>query len=174
MLEGILHPIGAMPTGTASSSTDHAQGWFGWLLDGPATWAPTIARLALGVVILPHGLQKLVGAFGGAGFDGTIEHFTVGMGLPWIVAFAVIMFESVGALMLLLGLLSRLAAAGITAVMIGAIVMVHAEVGWFMNWNGDQAGEGFEFHLLAIGLAAIVMVAGGGKISLDRALLNRD
>lgn len=163
-----------MPTAPATHSSDHAQGWFGRLLAGPDTWGPTIARVTLGVVILPHGLQKLVGAFGGGGFGGTIQHFTEGMGLPWIVAFAVIMFESVGALMLILGLLSRLAAAGIAAVMIGAIVTVHAEVGFFMNWGGEQAGEGFEYHLLAIGLAAIVIVAGGGKASLDRVLQSRD
>jgi putative oxidoreductase len=131
---------------------------------------PAIARIALGLVILPHGLQKTLGLFGGYGFDGTMAFFTDTMGLPWWVALAVVAIESVGALTLLVGAASRLAAAGVAAVMLGAALTSHVEHGFFMNWFGNQAGEGFEFHILALALASIVMVAGGGKGSIDRRL----
>ena len=135
-------------------------------------WTPTIARVALGLVMLPHGLQKTVGAFGGYGFSGTMGFFTETVGLPWIVALTVILAESLGALALIVGAGGRIAAAGIAAVMIGAIMTTHASFGFFMNWFGNQAGEGFEYHLLALGLAAVVLVAGSGKASID-ALLDR-
>jgi len=130
-----------------------------------------IARIALGIVILPHGLQKLLGLFGGPGFSGTIEFF-VGSGLPAAVAILIIIGESFGAVGLILGFLSRLAAFGITLIMLGAIFMVHLQNGFFMNWQGNQTGEGFEFHLLALGLSLVVLIKGGGKWSVDRAIVN--
>ena len=128
-----------------------------------------IARIALGIVILPHGLQKLLGLFGGPGFSGTVDYF-VSSGLPAFVAILIIIGESFGALGLILGFLSRLAALGITIIMLGAIVTVHLQNGFFMNWDGSKAGEGFEFHLLAIGLALIVLIKGGGIWSVDGAI----
>jgi putative oxidoreductase len=124
-------------------------------------------------VILPHGLQKTVGAFGGHGFTGTLGFLTEVAGLPWLVAVTVILIESVGALALVAGAASRVAAAGVAAVMLGAVVTTHVQHGFFMNWAGSQTGEGFEYHILALGLAAVVLVAGGGKASIDRALSRR-
>jgi len=132
--------------------------------------APLIARLALGGVMLPHGLQKTFGWFGGHGFEGTMGFFTGSMGIPWIFALLAIAAESLGALGLIFGLGSRVAALGVAGVMAVAIQSVHAQHGFFMNWSGSQAGEGFEYHLLALGLALIVIVAGGGRLSLDRKL----
>ncbi len=129
-----------------------------------------IARIALGIVILPHGLQKLLGLFGGPGFSGTVDYF-VSSGLPAFVAILIIIGESFGALGLILGFLSRLAALGITIIMLGAIITVHLQNGFFMNWDGSKAGEGFEFHLLAIGLALIVLIKGGGIWSVDGAIV---
>ncbi|MCH7517777.1 MAG: DoxX family protein [Candidatus Dadabacteria bacterium] len=130
-----------------------------------------IARISLGIVILPHGLQKLLGLFGGAGFSGTVDFF-VGSGLPSAVAILIIIAESFGALGLILGFLSRLAAFGITLIMLGAIFMVHIQNGFFMNWFGNQAGEGFEYHLLALGLSLVVLIKGGGKWSVDNMIVN--
>ncbi|MCZ6685689.1 MAG: DoxX family protein [Candidatus Dadabacteria bacterium] len=130
-----------------------------------------IARISLGIVILPHGLQKLLGLFGGAGFSGTVDFF-VGSGLPSAVAILIIIAESFGALGLILGFLSRLAAFGITLIMLGAIFMVHIQNGFFMNWFGNQAGEGFEYHLLALGLSLVVLIKGGGKWSVDKMIVN--
>ena len=128
-----------------------------------------IARIILGIVILPHGLQKLLGLFGGAGFSDTVEFF-VSSGLPAFVAILIIIGESFGALGLILGFLSRIAAFGITIIMLGAIVTVHLQNGFFMNWGGSGAGEGFEYHLLAVGLGLIVLIKGGGIWSVDRAI----
>lgn len=131
-------------------------------------WSPMIARLALGIMILPHGLQKTLGMFGGYGFTNTLNFFTQQMGVPWIFALLAILAESLGGLGLILGLYSRVAALGVGSVMAVAIFKVHWNVGFFMNWMGTQKGEGFEFHILAIGLALVVMLSGGGKFSLDR------
>ncbi|HXE75623.1 MAG TPA: DoxX family protein [Candidatus Xenobia bacterium] len=126
-----------------------------------------VARLALGFVMLPHGAQKLLGWFGGHGFSATLDAFTQG-GMPWMVALLVILGESLGSLSLVLGFLSRFCAFGIACIMLGAIVMVHQQHGFFMNWSGQQPGEGFEYHLLALGLALALMLGGGGKWSADR------
>jgi len=131
--------------------------------------AGLIARVVLGIVILPHGLQKLLGMFGGAGFSKTIEFF-VSTGMPSFVAFLIIIAESFGAFALIVGFLSRFSAAAITLIMLGAIFMVHRANGFFMNWFGNQQGEGFEYHILAIGLGLIVVVVGAGKASIDLAL----
>ncbi len=130
-----------------------------------------IARIFLGIVILPHGLQKLLGMFGGAGFSGTVDFF-VGSGIPAAVAILIIIAESFGAIALIIGFLSRLAALGLAIIMLGAIFMVHLQHGFFMNWFGNQAGEGFEYHLLALGLSLVVLIKGGGKWSIDRAIVH--
>ncbi len=128
-----------------------------------------IARLTLGVVILPHGLQKLLGMFGGYGFTGTVDFF-VSQGIPYIVGVLIVIGESFGAIGLIVGFLSRLAAFGVGLIMLGAIFMVHLPNGFFMNWIGNQKGEGFEYHLLALGLALVVLIKGAGKWSVDGAL----
>jgi putative oxidoreductase len=129
-----------------------------------------IVRLALGIVILPHGLQKTLGLFGGPGYSGTMAMFT-SQGMPAALAFLVILGESAGSLGLIVGFLSRIAGFGISCIMLGAIAMVHWPNGLFMNWSGKQAGEGFEFHILALGIALAVLVGGGGKSSVDRAIV---
>ncbi len=130
-------------------------------------FAPLAARLTLGLVMFPHGAQKALGWFGGYGFSGTMGFFTQSMHLPAPLAFLAIAAEFLGSLGLIVGLFSRLAALGIAANMVVAILTVHAANGFFMNWAGNQKGEGFEYHLLALGLALIVMVQGAGAASLD-------
>jgi putative oxidoreductase len=125
-------------------------------------------RIVLGIVVLPHGMQKLFGWFGGYGFDGTMSFFTDTLGAPALAGLLVILSDSLGALALVIGLGTRLAAFGTAATMLGAIVLWHAPNGFFMNWSGTQAGEGFEFHLLALALAIPLMIKGAGAWSLDR------
>jgi putative oxidoreductase len=146
--------------------------WLERLLATPHDAAPTIARLALGLVMFPHGAQKMLGWFGGYGYSGTMGYFTHS-GIPAVFAFLAIMAEFLGSIGLIVGALSRVAAFGIAVNMAVAIAMVHASQGFFMNWFGNQKGEGFEYHLLAIALAAIVMVKGAGLWSLDRWLSAR-
>jgi len=129
----------------------------------------TFLRLVLGVVFFAHGAQKLLGWFGGYGFHATLG-FLEHVGLPEVVALFVIFTEFFGGLALLTGLLTRIAALGITALMLGAIYTIHWSNGFFMNWAGMQKGEGFEFHLLAIAIAIGLLVRGAGKFSVDSTL----
>ncbi len=129
-----------------------------------------IVRLALGIVIFPHGAQKLVGWFGGHGFAGTMQFFTSQLGLPAVIAFLVIIAEFFGAISLITGFLGRVGAFGVLCVMLGAIFMIHLQNGFFMNWYGSQKGEGFEYHLLASGMALAVMVRGSGRFSIDHSM----
>lgn len=137
------------------------------------SWTGLILRVVLGGVIFAHGAQKLLGWFGGNGFDGTMGFFTNVMHLPWIVAFLVIIGESIGSLALIAGLLTRFTAASFIVIMLGAIMTVHLPQGFFMNWFGQQTGEGFEFHLLVIGMSLALLVSGGGKWSLDGLIAGR-
>ncbi|MBT4263629.1 MAG: DoxX family protein [Deltaproteobacteria bacterium] len=131
-----------------------------------------VMRLALGVVMFSHGAGKLFGWFGGFGFSGTMSYFT-GNGMPWLIAFLVVMAESLGALALIVGFFGRFMSFGIFMVMLGAIFMVHAKFGFFMNWMGKQAGEGYEYHILALGLALALMIKGSGALSFDLFLSRR-
>jgi putative oxidoreductase len=137
------------------------------------SWALALQRAVLGLVMLPHGAQKLLGWFGGYGWDGTMGFLTGTVGLPTPIAALVILGESLGALALVLGLGTRLSALGIAAIMIGAVVTTHLGNGFFMNWGGQAAGEGFEYHLLALGLAVPLVVSGGGRYALDSVLRAR-
>jgi putative oxidoreductase len=129
----------------------------------------TVLRLVLGVVFLAHGSQKMLGWFGGFGFHATMGSFEK-MGMPGAVALLIICTEFFGGLGLIVGLLTRIAALGIGGEMIGAIFMVHLQNGFFMNWMGTQKGEGFEYHLLTIAIAAALLLRGAGAFSLDRML----
>jgi len=131
------------------------------------------ARVVLGLVMFSHGAQKVLGWFGGGGPGATITSFEQHLGLPSILAVLVMAAEFLGGLGLIAGLLSRVAAGGIVLVMFGAVALVHARLGWFMNWTGTQAGEGIEYHLLAIALGIVVFMRGGGACSVDRVLARR-
>lgn len=123
--------------------------------------------------MFPHGAQKALGWFGGYGFSGTMGFFTGQMHIPALFAFLAIAAEFAGSIGLILGFFSRVAAFGIAANMLVATLTVHASNGFFMNWLGNQKGEGFEYHLLVFGLALGVILSGGGKWSVDRLLGER-
>ncbi len=130
------------------------------------TWAPVVLRVMMGSIMFPHGAQKLLGWYGGMGFSKTMEMFT-GNGMPWMIAFLVIIGESVGMLSLIAGFFTRFCAASLAIIMLGAIGLVHLPNGFFMNWFGKQAGEGYEYHLLVIAICAALMLTGGGRASVD-------
>lgn len=144
-----------------------------FLLKTKDSFAPTLARLALGIVFFPHGAQKVLGWFGGYGFSGTLNAFTQQMHIPMVFAVMAILAEFLGSLGLITGFLSRIAAFGIATNMVVAVAMVHHTNGFFMNWYGNQKGEGIEYHILAIGLALIVMIYGAGKCSIDKLLTGK-
>jgi putative oxidoreductase len=132
--------------------------------------ATAILRLVLGLVFVAHGAQKLLGWFGGFGFSGTMGYFTGVMHIPAPLAFLAIAAEFFGGLGLILGCLTRIAAFGIAVNMVVAIATVHSAFGFFMNWNGNQKGEGFEYHLLVLAITAFLMINGAGALSVDRFL----
>jgi len=134
-------------------------------------YAPLLLRLALGGMILPHGIQKLFGALGGYGYAGTMGYFR-SLGIPAAFGLLAILTEFFGGLALLAGFGTRLAALAVGATLAVAAVLVHAKSGFFMNWSGKQAGEGIEFFLVAIGVALALVFSGGGALSLD-GLLSR-
>ena len=137
------------------------------------SWTGLILRVTLGAVMFPHGAQKLLGWFDGPGYSQAMAMFTTQMHIPATLAVLVIVGESIGAVGLILGFFSRVAAFGILCDMTGAIAMVHWNNGFFMNWSGKQGGEGFEYHLLAIAISLAVLFKGGGRGSVDRALAKR-
>ena len=126
-----------------------------------------VLRLTLAIVLLPHGCQLLLGWFGGYGFTNTMNYLTQNEGLPWLVAFSVILLQFFGSIAILLGIGGRLFGFALSLLFIGMIVTSHWSHGFFMNWYGTQSGEGFEYHLLAIGLSLAIMIKGSGAWSLD-------
>jgi putative oxidoreductase len=132
--------------------------------------AAAVLRVILGLIIFPHGAQKLLGWFGGFGFTGTMNFFTETVHLPWIIGFLVIMIEFAGSLMLIAGLATRFVAVLFIINFTGVIITSHIPNGFFINWLGDQKGEGYEYHLLIIGMAASLLISGAGKLSVDRLL----
>ena len=131
------------------------------------SWSLLVVRLALGAVLLPHGMQKALGLFGGYGFAGTVGFFQ-SMGMPFIIGTLVILAEFIGSIGVIIGLGSRFMAASILLTMSGAMVLGgHINNGFFMNWFGVQKGEGIEYFILMIGLALAVVIGGSGKFSFD-------
>lgn len=137
------------------------------------SWSLLVVRLALGFVLLPHGMQKALGMFGGYGFTGTVGFFQ-SMGMPFIIGTLVILAEFAGSIGVLLGVGTRFMAASILLTMSGAMVLGgHISNGFFMNWFGMQKGEGIEYFILTIGLALALVIGGSGKFSFDNLISKR-
>jgi len=143
------------------------------LLATDGNFSSTILRFLLGVVILPHGAQKVLGMFGGAGFSASLKGFESAFHLPVYLALAVFLTESAGAVALIAGFCTRIAALAIAVDMFMAVYLVHWKFGFFMNWSGQHGGEGFEYHILAIAVALALVIRGGGLWSVDRALAGK-
>lgn len=129
--------------------------------------SPLIFRVLLAAVMFPHGAQKALGWFGGFGFDGSMKFFTETMHIPAPLALLAITAEFLGPIALVLGLFSRVAAFGIGTTITVAALTVALPNGFFMNWFGNQKGEGFEYHILMAAIALAVVMQGGGKWALD-------
>ena len=134
----------------------------------------TLLRLVLAIVVFPHGAQKVLGWFGGFGFSGTYGFLTQQMHIPAALSLLVFAAEFLAPIGLFVGFLGRIAAFGIAADFIVAAFLVHIPNGFFMNWSGQQKGEGVEFFVLAIGIAIAIMIGGSGAWSLDGVLADKD
>ena len=143
------------------------------LIRTTASYAPTVLRVVLGVIFFAHGAQKALGWFGGHGFSATVNGFQRGLGIPEPLAVLAIAAEFLGGLGLIVGLLGRVAAFGIACTMVVAVFKANIANGLFMNWEGTQKGEGYEYHLLAIAMSIAIMIMGSGALSLDRLLTKR-
>lgn len=143
---------------------------FKMILKTDDSLTPIFLRLSLGVVMFAHGAQKVLGLFGGAGFEKTIEIFKAQMGFPTWITVLLMIIEFFGSLGLIFGFLTRLCALGIGTSMTVCAYMNHLKNGFFMNWVGTQKGEGFEYHILVLGIALALIVKGGGLLSFDKAL----
>ena len=137
------------------------------------SFAPLVTRVLLGLVVFPHGAQKLFGWFGGYGFAGTMTYLTNTIGLPSVIVFLVIILESFGALALIAGVATRVIAVNYVVLALGIVFTSHIHNGFFMNWFGNQHGEGYEYFLLWIGMATNLAITGGGSYSIDKNLISK-
>lgn len=124
-------------------------------------------RLTLGLIMFPHGAQKLLGLFGGHGFKPSMNFFTGVMKLPKIIAFLVIVLEFFCSVALVAGFATSISALVFIVIMAGAIKTTNLQNGFFMNWFGNQKGEGYEFHLLVIGIGIALLFTGSGPLAID-------
>lgn len=131
--------------------------------------APLMLRIPLGLIFMAHGSQKLFGAFGGHGLTDTFKIFEQKMGIPPIFTLLAIIAEFGGGFGILSGFLTRLSAAGISAVMLVAIYKIHWAHGFFLNMSCVAGrGHGIEYNVALLGMAVYLMIAGGGRWCLDR------
>lgn len=137
--------------------------------DATDLFAPLMLRIPLGLIFMAHGSQKLLGLYGGQGLTGTFKSFEEKMGIPPIFTLLAIIAEFGGGFGILTGFLTRLSAAGISAVMLVAIYKIHWANGFFLNYNCVAGrGHGIEYDIALLGMALYLMIAGGGRWCLDR------
>ncbi|MGY3727694.1 MULTISPECIES: DoxX family protein [Cobetia] len=138
---------------------------FSRLVSTDTSLASLVLRVPTGIIFMAHGSQKLFGAFGGYGLEGTGQWMaSMGIEPGYLMALLSGSGEFFGGLAILIGLLTRPAAAVLVFTMLIAILTVHIGNGLFMSNNG------FEYALALLTIAASLMITGGGKLSLDRVL----
>jgi putative oxidoreductase len=132
-------------------------------------WASLTLRVTLGAIVLLHGYDKL-----GSGFDGFMGYFTGVLGMPVVLGWLTVGIETLGCVLLIVGLATRINALLLLGLFVGMIVFVHWQDGFLMNWFGqmEKGHEGFEYHILVLAICTALMLLGGGKWSLDKVLFN--
>lgn len=131
--------------------------------------APLIIRLPLGIIMMAHGSQKLLGLFGGLGLTGTLRNYEERLHIPPIFTLLAIIAEFAGGFGVLTGFLTRLSATGIATVMLVAIYKVHWTNGFFLNaLCAPGHGHGIEYPLALFSMALYLIMTGGGQWCLDR------
>ena len=133
-----------------------------------ASWFTVPIRLALAAVMIGHGSQKVLGSFGGPGFNAYTSGNTPFsfMRPAWLWLAAAAFSEFVGGILIGLGLLTRVAAFFIACTMLTA-VSVHWPAGFFAS------NRGYEYPMALVGIAVGLLISGGGMLSLDRAISGR-
>lgn len=138
---------------------------------GSSQQADLILRLALGIVFFAHGAQKLLGWFGGYGWDGTVGFFTQSLGVPAPLAGLAILTEFFGGMAIILGLLTRPAALGLAVTMLVAAFKVHLVNGFFLDQQGPADGIEYVFVLLLLSL--YFTIKGAGAVSADKLIYDK-
>ena len=132
-------------------------------------------RVIAGIIIFPYGMQKLLGWFedfgGGVGIRETLVQMHKKR-IPAVIAWLIILGQSLGSIALMLGFLGRIAAGANMIIFIGAL-FTHAADGWTMNWMGKKKGEGIEYFIMLLSLLLIILIRGSGPLSIDTWLANR-
>lgn len=132
-----------------------------------AGYGITVVRVLVGIIFIAHGSQKLFGAFGGYGLEGTGQYMaSLGLTPGYLMALLSGSAEFFGGLGLVVGLLARPAAVVLAATLVVAIFSVHISNGLFM------ANNGYEFALALLGGVIAVLIEGAGRLSIDRTLGN--
>ena len=134
------------------------------IINTSSTWVTLPLRLALAAVFMAHGAQKVLGSFGGKGFNTWISGvapFSF-MRPAWLWLAAAALAELVGGMLILLGLLTRVVAFFLVCVMVTAIVGKH--------WGSFFAPAGMEYPLSLLAMCLALLIAGGGQLSVDRGL----
>lgn len=127
-----------------------------------------ILRLALGVIFVMHGSQKVFGLFGGEGLQATVQHFQTNLGIPPLLGYTAAFTEFFGGIALVVGFLTRLAALGIGITMAVATWKAHLAHGFFINWSCAQGqSHGYEYNLALLAMSLALVLTGGGACSLD-------
>jgi len=138
------------------------------LLATDAGWGSLALRLPIGIIFVAHGAQKLFGAFGGYGLEGTGQFMSsLGLTPGYLMALLAGSAEFFGGLALLFGVLVRPAAAALAVAMVVAILSVHIDKGLFVTNNG------YEFGLALLAAAVALLISGAGRLSVDAALAAR-
>lgn len=140
-----------------------------------AGWGIAILRIAVGMIFVAHGAQKLFGLFGGPGLSGTSEYFTaLGLSPAYPLALVWALIEFGCGVLVLLGAWTRWAAIPLAIGMAVAIWKAHLVNGFFINWSLTAGvGHGYEFNLVLIAACACLSLTGAGELSIDQ-LLDRN
>ena len=138
------------------------------LIGTSPVWVTLPLRVALGLIFIAHGAQKVFGVWGGPGLSAFMENqgkvAPLGLSPAWLWMGAAAFAELVGGALILVGLLTRLGALLIAAVMLVAMFGVHWGAFFLQN-------RGIEYTVALLGMALGLIIAGGGRASVDEMLM---
>jgi putative oxidoreductase len=133
------------------------------------SYGPAVLRLMVGAMFVAHGMQKLFGALGGGGLNGTAASFeAIGLSPGFPLAVVVGVTEFGGGLLLMAGALTRYVSVALIITMLGAMWNVHLAHGFFINWALTPGrGHGVEYNLVIIAALLCLTLSGPGAFSVD-------
>lgn len=132
-----------------------------WAMRG---WGLTVLRVAVGTVIVAHGLQALVPVWGGSPSPSVADLWAS----DGPAAMAVGLAQSAGGLLLLAGAYTSIVSLVLALERLAALWLFHLANGFFLNWSlTPGTGHGIEYHLLTVAVLACLVLEGAGELSYD-------